>query len=113
MKRRQAMILGLALVALAGCATKPAMNEVEVENIAVKLAGETQKGQYRLVTAEPLKGWLDACKPMLIVDTMPVSRRSSLVGASSFGSACALTRIDFPYWITFDTARRMYQRKSN
>ena len=71
MQRYPLLILGLALAAFAGCAAKSTVNEVEVETIAVKLTGETQKGQYRLVKAEQLKAWMDAGKPMLIVDTMP------------------------------------------
>jgi rhodanese-related sulfurtransferase len=81
------MMIGVALTGLAGCAATPGMNEVEVEAIAVKLSGETQKGRYRLVRAEQLKAWVDAGKPMLIVDTMPYAesyRERHLPGAVQF-----------------------------
>jgi rhodanese-related sulfurtransferase len=87
MKRFYAITLGLGLMALAGCATPPTLSELEVETIAVKLSGETQKGQYRLVKAEQLKAWMDANKPMLIVDTMPYAdsyQKQHVPGAAQF-----------------------------
>ena len=45
--------------------------ELSNEQISVKVARETVKGAYGLVLTDELKGWLDARKPMLIVDTMP------------------------------------------
>ena len=45
--------------------------ELETEKIAVKLTREVKKGNYDLVTAEELKGWMDQGKNMVIVDTMP------------------------------------------
>jgi len=45
--------------------------ELSNEQISVKVARETVKGGYELVLTDELKGWVDAKKPMLIVDTMP------------------------------------------
>nr|WP_229596995.1 rhodanese-like domain-containing protein [Pseudodesulfovibrio sediminis] len=46
-------------------------DEVVKETGAVKLVREVQKGGYDVVTTEELKGWIDAGKKMIIVDTMP------------------------------------------
>ncbi len=46
-------------------------DEVEKENGAVKLTREVINGGYDVVTASELKGWMDAQKDMIIVDTMP------------------------------------------
>lgn len=45
--------------------------ELSNEQVAVKVARETVKGGYELVLTDELKGWVDAKKPMLVVDTMP------------------------------------------
>ena len=45
--------------------------ELSNEQISVKVARETVKGGYQLVLTDELKGWVDAKKPMLVVDTMP------------------------------------------
>jgi thiosulfate/3-mercaptopyruvate sulfurtransferase len=71
-------VLALALaagVAAGGPGTAAAIDwgkkELSNEQIAVKVARETVKGGYELVLSDELKGWIDAKKPMLIVDTMP------------------------------------------
>jgi len=45
--------------------------ELETEAMAVKVVREVERGGYKLVTAEELKGWIDQGKDMVIVDTMP------------------------------------------
>ena len=45
--------------------------ELSNEQIAVKVARETVKGGYELVLTDEFKAWVDAKRPMLIVDTMP------------------------------------------
>jgi rhodanese-related sulfurtransferase len=45
--------------------------ELANEQVAVKVARETVRGGYELVLTDELKGWVDAKKPMLVVDTMP------------------------------------------
>ena len=46
-------------------------DEVKKEKGAVKLTREVISGRYGLVTASELKGWIEAEKEMVIVDTMP------------------------------------------
>lgn len=73
-------VLAGALVLVAGIhlgtpATAAAIDwgkkELSNEQISVKVARETVKGGYELVLTDALKGWIDAKKPMLVVDTMP------------------------------------------
>ena len=45
--------------------------EVEMEKVAANLARDVQRGGYNLVTTAELKGWMDAGRDMIIVDTMP------------------------------------------
>ncbi len=61
--------------------------EVTNEAIAVKLARETARGGYNLVTASELKSWIDGKKPMLIIDTMPYDasyKKAHVPGAKQF-----------------------------
>jgi rhodanese-related sulfurtransferase len=60
-------ILGFTGVALAAWGTK----ELDTEKAAVTFTREVERGGYKVVTTEELKGWLDQKKNMLIVDTMP------------------------------------------
>ena len=53
--------------ALAAWGTK----ELETEKIAVTFAREVERGGYKILATEELKGWIDQKKAMLIVDTMP------------------------------------------
>ena len=45
--------------------------EVEKEQAAVKLVREVQRGGYDVMTTQELKKWIDAGKPMVLIDTMP------------------------------------------
>jgi rhodanese-related sulfurtransferase len=45
--------------------------ELDTEKIAVNFARATDRGAYKIVNTEELKGWIDQKKEMLIVDTMP------------------------------------------
>jgi rhodanese-related sulfurtransferase len=45
--------------------------EMDTEKIAVTFAREVERGGYKIVTTEELKGWIDQKKEMLILDTMP------------------------------------------
>jgi thiosulfate/3-mercaptopyruvate sulfurtransferase len=58
---------GMAGGAMAAWGTK----ELETEKIAVTFAREVERGGYKILTTEELKGWMDQKKPMLVVDTMP------------------------------------------
>lgn len=61
------LVFGLSGIAGAAWGTK----ELDTEKIAVTFAREVQRGDYKIVTTQELKSWIDAKKPMLIVDTMP------------------------------------------
>jgi rhodanese-related sulfurtransferase len=60
-------VIGFAGTGLAAWGTK----ELDTEKVAVTFAREVERGNYRIVTTQELKGWLDQKKSMLIVDTMP------------------------------------------
>ena len=82
--------LTLALLAVL-CLARSALadkfeDEAVKEKEAVKLVRDTEKGGYGLVSAEELKQWVDAGKPMVIVDTMPFEdsyRKEHVPGAVS------------------------------
>ena len=61
--------------------------EVEKEAEAVKLVHEVERGNYRVVTTDELKQWIDSKKDMLIVDTMPYEasyKKGHVPGALQF-----------------------------
>lgn len=61
--------------------------EVKTEAAAVKLLREVERGGYDVVTTDELKGWIDAGKDMLIVDTMPLEasyKKMHVPGAEQF-----------------------------
>jgi len=76
-------ILGLAGASLAEWGGK----EGETEKIAVNFAREVDRGGYKIITTEELKGWIDQKKDMLIVDTMPYEdsyKKQHVSGAVQF-----------------------------
>jgi rhodanese-related sulfurtransferase len=57
------------------------------EKISIGLYNQTKAGGYKLVGTEELKGWIDAKKDMLIVDTMPYEdsyKKEHVPGAKQF-----------------------------
>jgi rhodanese-related sulfurtransferase len=62
-----AAVFGMSSLSLAAWGSK----EIETEKIAVNFAREVERGGYKIVSTEELKGWIDQKKSMLIVDTMP------------------------------------------
>ncbi len=61
--------------------------EVAVEASGVKLVREVQRGEYKVVTTEELKKWIDEKKAMVIVDTMPYEdsyKKGHVPGALQF-----------------------------
>lgn len=92
--RRELFVTFIGVVVLTILASAPVAwsknkfeKEVEKETGAVKLAREMLKGDYDLVTTEELKGWMDAGKEMLIIDTMPYDssyKKNHVPGASQF-----------------------------
>ena len=92
MKRKLFAIKGLVvfsaalLVALPGCGGSKG-GELAKEKLSVKVARETVRGGYKLVTTAQLKKWIDAKKPMLIIDTMPYEasyKKRHIPGAKQF-----------------------------
>jgi thiosulfate/3-mercaptopyruvate sulfurtransferase len=77
--------VGLAFLAATGAAWA-ADKELDNEKIAVKFAREVERGGYKVVTTQELKGWIDQKKDMLIVDTMPESnfKKQHIPGAVNF-----------------------------
>jgi len=67
------VVASLALVS--GCADpkKVGVSEanVQAEFLAMKAAGEKERGGYKLISLQELKEKLDAKEDMLVVDTMP------------------------------------------
>jgi len=77
-------VIGMATSALAKSKYE---EEVETEQVAVKLVREVQRGGYQVVTAEELNQWIEAGKDMLIIDTMPYGdsyKKTHVPGAKQF-----------------------------
>ena len=61
--------------------------ELNTEASAVKLLREVERGGYKIVTTDELKGWIDQSKDMLIIDTMPYEKsykKNHVAGAVQF-----------------------------
>jgi len=61
--------------------------EFNWEKISIGIYNQTTAGGYKLVGTEELKGWIDAKKDMLIVDTMPYEdsyKKEHVPGAKQF-----------------------------
>jgi len=61
--------------------------ELNTEAVAVKFAKEVERGGYKIVKTDELKGWIDQRKDMLIVDTMPYEasyKKNHVPGAVQF-----------------------------
>ena len=87
MRRVFECVLGTSLVLAASCGASEFEREVELESSSVALARQTVEGEYRLVTAEELKGALATDEDMLLVDVMPHEesyQEEHLPGAVSF-----------------------------
>jgi rhodanese-related sulfurtransferase len=77
----------ILLSAGAGMAADKFEDEFTFEKIAIGLVNQTKLGGYKLVGTEELKGWIDAKKEMLIIDTMPYEdsyRKEHVPGAKQF-----------------------------
>jgi len=79
------LCIGFAFLAITGMAWA-ADKELENEKIAVKFGREVERGGYKVITTQELKGWLDQKKDMLIVDTMAPDnfRKQHIPGAVNF-----------------------------
>jgi thiosulfate/3-mercaptopyruvate sulfurtransferase len=61
--------------------------ELETEKISVNLVREVERGGYKIITTDELKGWIDGKKDMVIVDTMPYEasyKKNHVPGAVQF-----------------------------
>jgi thiosulfate/3-mercaptopyruvate sulfurtransferase len=81
-------IIGLAAVIIgSSVAAFSADKELDTEKGAVKFQREVERGGYKVITTQELKGWLDQKKDMLIVDTMPYAdsyKKQHIPGAVNF-----------------------------
>ena len=77
--------IGSALLAMTATVWA-ADKELQNEKIAVKFEREVERGGYKVVTTQELKGWIDQKKDLLIVDTMPPDnfRKQHIPGAVNF-----------------------------
>jgi thiosulfate/3-mercaptopyruvate sulfurtransferase len=77
--------IGFAALAITGTVWA-ADKELTNEKIAVKFEREVERGGYKVVTTQELKGWLDQKKEVLVVDTMPADnfRKQHIPGAVNF-----------------------------
>ncbi len=77
------LVVAMMGITFAGWGSK----EIETEKIAVNFAKDVMKGNYKIVTTEELKSWIDQKKDMLIVDTMPYEdsyKKQHVPGAVQF-----------------------------
>ncbi len=90
MNRLLSILTALVLLVLA---TTPCLalewgaKELETEKLAIAFASDVAKGGYTIVGTEELKSWIDAKKPLLIVDTMPFEasfKKNHIPGAVNF-----------------------------
>lgn len=61
--------------------------ELQTERSAVKLLREVERGDYKIVTTDELKSWIDQKKNVLIIDTMPYEKsykKNHVAGAKQF-----------------------------
>ena len=79
------LVMGFGLLAVTGIVWA-ADKELQNEKIAVKFEREVERGGYKVLTTQELKGWLDQKKDMLIVDTMPPDnfKKQHIPGAVNF-----------------------------
>ena len=75
LKRGTVLIWLVCIVLVGGFSTNSfaqwSSKEIETEKTAINFAKEVERGGYKIVSTEELKGWMDQKKDMFIVDTMP------------------------------------------
>jgi len=83
-------LLALAAVFLLGALAPAAVmgtKELDNEALVIKFYREVASGGYQVVDTATLKKWLDANKPMIVVDTMPYAasyQKNHIPGAVQF-----------------------------
>jgi len=69
-----ALLVGALLLGCSGTSSSATgMKENDLEKVTMKVANETVKGGYTLISTADVKKLLDAKEPVLLVDTMPSS----------------------------------------
>jgi rhodanese-related sulfurtransferase len=68
-----ASILVAVAMLFAGCGTNTFQQELKTEEAAVKLAGETIRGKYELISTPELKKLVDSEADFVLVDAMPAA----------------------------------------
>lgn len=61
----------LVSLTLAGCGKVSGGKELDAERLTLNFLQEVERGGYKIVTTPDLKGWIDAQKDLLLIDTMP------------------------------------------
>ena len=89
MNKSKCLLFVLGLASFIGCGTNRFEAEVKTEEAAIKLATETTKGGYQLVSTKDLKQWLDADDKFLLIDAMPAK--------DSFAKGHIRTAINFTF----------------
>ena len=80
----QFVLLLCAVSLILGFAVAAGAKEPDDEKIAVTFLREVERGGYKIVSSQELKGWVDQKKTMLLVDTMPYEdsyRKNHIPGA--------------------------------
>ncbi len=83
-------VLALAAVLATGSLATAGLfgdKEVETEKLVIGFYNQAQRGGYAVVDVATLKGWLDAKKPMIIVDCTPYDKsykKNHIPGAVQF-----------------------------
>ncbi len=82
------LLLALALSSISlACGTNRFEAELETERAAIKLAQETVRGGYRLISTDEVKALLDSDKGIVLVDAMPAGAsfdKGHIAGAVNF-----------------------------
>jgi rhodanese-related sulfurtransferase len=79
-----ALLLALGGAASAGLFGNPALDN---EKLVVNFCNEVRAGGYGVVDTDTLKGWMDAKKSLVVVDTMPYEasyQKNHIPGAVQF-----------------------------
>lgn len=79
----------MLLPSFTGCGSNRFQQELQVEEVAIKLTNETIAGDYPLVATKDLKKLLDGDEEILLVDTMP--------GASSYDQGHISKAVNFTF----------------
>ncbi len=72
---------------LGGCGTNQFQQELQIEASAIKLANETIKGKYPLISTQELKALIDGGTSFFLIDAMPAASsydQAHIPGAENF-----------------------------